>query len=65
MPEIITDNDAPYAFRIVKKICSEVGPGLPGSPQECGVSLSLWASWSQSLWLFPAGLNCTVANRAD
>ena len=32
--EIITDNDAQYAFRIVKKICNEVGPGVPGSPQE-------------------------------
>ena len=34
MPVIITDNDANYALDIVKKICSEVGPGLPGSPQE-------------------------------
>jgi hypothetical protein len=34
MPEIITDNDAQYAFRIVKKICTEVVPGLPGSSQE-------------------------------
>jgi len=34
MPEIIIDNDARYAFRIVNKICSEVGPGLPGSLQE-------------------------------
>ena len=32
--EIITDNDAQYALNIVKKICSEIGPGLPGSPQE-------------------------------
>ncbi len=34
MPEIITDQDAQYAFDIVKKICTEVGPGLPGTPQE-------------------------------
>ncbi|MBN1415449.1 MAG: M28 family peptidase [Bacteroidales bacterium] len=34
MSEIITDIDANYAYDIVKKICSEVGPGLPGSPQE-------------------------------
>lgn len=34
MPEIITHNDAHYAFDIVKAICTEVGPGLPGSPQE-------------------------------
>ena len=32
--EIITTTDANYAYDIVKKICSEVGPGLPGSPQE-------------------------------
>jgi hypothetical protein len=34
MSEIITDSDANYAFDIVKKICSEVGPGVPGSSQE-------------------------------
>jgi hypothetical protein len=34
MPEIITNDDAHYAFDIVKTICSEVGPGLPGSSQE-------------------------------
>jgi hypothetical protein len=34
MPEIITNQDAQYAFDIVKTICTEVGPGLPGSPQE-------------------------------
>jgi hypothetical protein len=34
MPEIITDNDAHYAFDIVKTICTEVGPGSPGSTQE-------------------------------
>jgi hypothetical protein len=34
MPEIITENDARYAFDIVKKICTQVGPGLPGSHQE-------------------------------
>jgi Peptidase family M28 len=30
----IIESDATYAFDLVKKICSEVGPGLPGSPQE-------------------------------
>lgn len=34
MPEIITNDDAHYAFDIVKTICTEVGPGLPGSSQE-------------------------------
>jgi hypothetical protein len=34
LPAIITDADAQYAFAIVKAICTEVGPGLPGSPQE-------------------------------
>jgi hypothetical protein len=32
--EVITNNDAHYAFDIVKAICTEVGPGLPGSSQE-------------------------------
>ena len=34
MPEIITSDDAQYAYDIVKTICTEVGPGLPGSSQE-------------------------------
>jgi hypothetical protein len=34
MPEIITHDDAHYAFEIVETICTEVGPGLPGSSQE-------------------------------
>jgi hypothetical protein len=34
MPEMITDNDAHYAYDIVKAICTEVGPGVPGSSQE-------------------------------
>jgi hypothetical protein len=34
MTEAISNQDAQYAFDIVKKICTEVGPGLPGSPQE-------------------------------
>ena len=34
MPEMITKDDAQYALDIVKKICSEVGPGLPATPQE-------------------------------
>jgi hypothetical protein len=34
MPEVITSSDAQYAFELVKTICAEVGPGLPGSSQE-------------------------------
>jgi hypothetical protein len=34
MTKVITNDDAQYAFDIVKAICSEVGPGLPGSSQE-------------------------------
>lgn len=34
MPEIITSDDAQYALDIVKTICTKVGPGLPGTPQE-------------------------------
>lgn len=34
MAEIITNQDAQYAFDIVKEICTEVGPGLPGTSQE-------------------------------
>lgn len=34
MTEVITDQDAQYAMDIVKMICAEVGPGLPGSSQE-------------------------------
>lgn len=30
----ITKSDAEYALDIVKTICSKIGPGLPGSPQE-------------------------------
>jgi hypothetical protein len=36
MPEMITSADAQYALEIVKTICTEVGPGLPGSSQERG-----------------------------
>ena len=34
MPEIITNNDALYAYEIVKTICLDVGPGLPSTVQE-------------------------------
>jgi hypothetical protein len=34
MPETITNQDAQYALDLVKAICTEVGPGLPGSSQE-------------------------------
>ena len=34
MPEGITSRDSEYALELVRKICSEVGPGLPASPQE-------------------------------
>jgi hypothetical protein len=35
MPGEITTQDAEYALDIVIKICTEVGPGLPGTSQEC------------------------------
>lgn len=31
---MITERDAQYAYDIVKRVCDEVGPGLPGSAQE-------------------------------
>jgi hypothetical protein len=34
MAETITNDDAHYAFEIVETICTQVGPGLPGSSQE-------------------------------
>ena len=34
MAETIANNDAQYAYEFVKAICTEVGPGLPGSVQE-------------------------------
>jgi hypothetical protein len=34
VPETITVHDAHYAHDIVKRICTEVGPGSPGSSQE-------------------------------
>ncbi len=34
MPEIITAADAQYALELVRTICQEVGPGLPGTRQE-------------------------------
>jgi hypothetical protein len=34
MPETITCDDARYCIEIVKAICTEVGPGLPGTCQE-------------------------------
>jgi hypothetical protein len=34
MTQIITNTDAEYALDIVKAICAEVGPGLPGTLQE-------------------------------
>ena len=34
MPDIITHDDALYAYDIVKKICLNVGPGVSGSSQE-------------------------------
>ncbi len=36
MADEITIPDAQYAWGIIKKICNEVGPGLPGTPQERG-----------------------------
>lgn len=34
MSEMITEDDSRYAIEIVKAICDEVGPGLPGTHQE-------------------------------
>lgn len=34
MAKMITVDDAQYALDIVKQICTEIGPGMPGSPQE-------------------------------
>lgn len=34
MSATITNDDAQYALDLVKAICEEVGPGLPGTPQE-------------------------------
>lgn len=34
MPETITNDDAQYAWDFVKTICTEVGPGSPGTIQE-------------------------------
>lgn len=34
MPEMINSDDAQYALDIVKTICTQVGPGLPGTSQE-------------------------------
>lgn len=36
MPEMITIRDAQYALDIVRAICTQVGPGMPGTSQECG-----------------------------
>lgn len=34
MPEMVSNDDAHYAFEIVRTVCAEVGPGLPGTSQE-------------------------------
>jgi len=34
VPEIVSSSDAEYAYELVKAICTEVGPGVPGSLQE-------------------------------
>ena len=34
MTKIVTSDDAQYALDIVRKICTEAGPGLPGTSQE-------------------------------
>jgi hypothetical protein len=33
-PGVVTPDDAHYAYEIIKTICAEVGPGLPGTSQE-------------------------------
>ncbi len=34
MSDLVLMEDAEYVLRLVKKICTEVGPGCPGSLQE-------------------------------
>ena len=34
MPEMISEDHARYARDLVQAICTQVGPGMPGSPQE-------------------------------
>lgn len=34
MSDAITQDDARYALEVVERVCREVGPGVPGSPQE-------------------------------
>jgi len=34
VPEIVSSSDAEYAQKLVETICTEVGPGVPGSLQE-------------------------------
>lgn len=34
MEKMISNDDVQYAFELVRTICTEVGPGLPGSSQE-------------------------------
>ena len=34
MPEMISEDDARYALDLVQAICTQVGPGMPGTPQE-------------------------------
>jgi hypothetical protein len=33
-PETVTEGDAQHAIDLVGRICREVGPGVPGTPQE-------------------------------
>ena len=34
LPEMVTEGDAQYALDVVRRICRDVGPGVPGTPQE-------------------------------
>ena len=34
LQQMIGEADAGYALELVRRICTEVGPGVPGSPQE-------------------------------
>jgi hypothetical protein len=59
MPELVTSNDAHYAYDIVKAICTEVGPGLPGSSQSLYYSvLRQVAEFSSTIFtrIFPISL---------
>lgn len=54
MPAENTTLDGEYALELVRKICAEVGPGLPGTPQERQraelIKDELRLTWVQTMW---------------